>query len=76
MILSTFSCNDVRRAQCYQYINIFISNHVIGLNHMADHMIGLNHCEVATLQAKLWPHYPFLGVTLYILYNNEYYSLH
>ena len=52
-----------------------ISDHIIGLNHMADHMIGLNHYEVATLPAKMLPHYPLLGITLYTLYNNEYYSL-
>ena len=38
-------------------------------------MIGLNHREVAILPAKKWPHYPLLGITLYTLYNNEYYSL-
>ena len=39
LILSTFS---------YNFIKIFISDHMIGLNHM----IGLHHSEVATLPSK------------------------
>ena len=45
-----------------------ISNHIFNI-------IGLNHREVATLPAKRWPYYPLLGITLYTLYTNEYYSL-
>ena len=48
---------------------------MIGLNHMADHMIGLHHIEVATLPSKRWPTYPLRGITLFTLYNNEYYIL-
>ena len=48
---------------------------MIGLNHMADHMISLHHSEVATLPSKRWPTYPLRGITLFTLYNNEYYLL-
>ena len=40
LILSTFSYNDARN---FIKIKIFISDHMIGLNHMADHMIGLHN---------------------------------
>ena len=60
LILSTFSYNDARN-----FIKIFIS----------DHMIGLNHSEVAKLPSKRWPTYPLRGITLFTLYNNEYYLL-
>ena len=52
----------------YIYIQIFISDHIFN-------MIGLNHREVATLPAKRWLHYQLLCITLYTLYNSEYYSL-
>ena len=54
--------------QLYHYIKLFISDHIFN-------MIGLNNREVATLHAKRLPHYPLRGITLYTLYNNEYYSL-
>ena len=38
-------------------------------------MIGLTHRELSTLPARSGSHYPILGITLYKLYNNEYYSL-
>ena len=48
---------------------------MIGLNHMADHMIGLYHIEVATLPSKRWQTNPLRDITLFTLYNNEYYLL-
>ena len=48
---------------------------MIGLNHMAHDMIVLHHSEVATLSSERWPTYPLRGITLFTLYNNEYYLL-
>ena len=66
LILSTFSYNaNIQHMQFYKNIKIFIS----------DHMIGLHQSELATLPSKRWPTYPLRGITLFTLYNNEYYLL-
>ena len=67
LIQSTFSYNDPRNL-IKKNIKIFISDRICN-------MIGLNHREVTTLPAKMWIHYPLLGITLYTLCNNKYYSL-
>ena len=58
-IQSTFSYNDARNLSIYK--NIYFKSY---------DKIKSSRGLKAKLPATKWPHYPFLGITQYTLYNN------